>query len=125
MKQIEVVGYAHIYLHKYSGESTAGDEMDIEMYKKLIELDTKIGIRHSKQLFRILSRTTRHDVIKVLIGFAHIYLDKCFKQSKAGDEMDIKIFAKLVELDRKFGIKDSEQLYKILIRTTRLVIIKV
>ena len=59
------VGFANIYLDKCFKESETGNHMDIEIYKKLIELDTKLGTTQSEQLIEILDRTTRHDIIKV------------------------------------------------------------
>ena len=41
------------------------DEIDAEIYSKLIELDARLGTTASEQLFVILCNTTRSDIIKV------------------------------------------------------------
>ena len=46
-------------------ESKAGDVFDIRVYSKLLELDVKLGIAASDQLFGCLLNTTRSDIIKV------------------------------------------------------------
>ena len=59
------------------------------------------------------------------VGFAHVYLNQCNRESKTGDKIDIEVYAKLVELDAKLGTGSSEQLFYCLIYTTRWDIIKV
>ena len=56
------------------------------------------------------------------IGFAEVYLDRC---SKISDEFDLKVYAKLIELDAKLGTKSSEQLARCLYYTCHWNIIKV
>ena len=59
------------------------------------------------------------------VGFAHVYLDKLNKESKSNDEIDIEVFSKLVQLDKKLGTTASEHLIECLLKTTRSEIIKV
>ena len=59
------------------------------------------------------------------VGFAEVYLERCNEESKPNDEIDKKVYAKLVELDTRLGTTASEQLYKCLGRTLNLDIIKV
>ena len=59
------------------------------------------------------------------LGFAHVYLNHCKKDLKSDDEIDIKVYSQLVELDTKLGTKASEHLSVCLLLTTRSDIIKV
>ena len=59
------------------------------------------------------------------VGFASIYLEQFDEESKSNDEIDKEIYAELVKLDTRLGIRASEQLYKCLENTTRSDIIKV
>ena len=65
MRKNNWVGFAEVYLERCKKESKTGDEIDIEMYAKLVELDTKLGTRSSEQLFICLRFTVRWDIIKV------------------------------------------------------------
>ena len=59
------------------------------------------------------------------VGFAHVYLKRCDKESKTGDKIDAEVYARLVQLDTKLGTGNSEQLFQCLFYTTRWDIIKV
>ena len=59
------IGYAHVYLWCCNEESKSNDEIDIDVYKMLVELDTKLGETASDQLFRCLTKTSRPDIIEV------------------------------------------------------------
>ena len=59
------------------------------------------------------------------LGFAHAYLDRWNKESKSDDQIDIKIYTKLVQLDLRLGTTASEQFTICLNYTTRSDIIKV
>ena len=59
------------------------------------------------------------------VGFAHVYLQRCEKESKSNDGIDKEVYAKLVELDTRLGTTASEQLFECLQKTTRSDIIKV
>ena len=71
MRNIGGVGYAYVYLnqclHHYS------HKIDIQFYTKLVELDSRIGIRASEQLYWCLNSTTRSDIIEVLIFVLNEY----------------------------------------------------
>ena len=72
-------GYAAIYLNRCNEEfkftevnfdpfnknTISNDEIDIEVYSKLVQLDKKLGKTASEQLFDCLFRTTRPEIIKV------------------------------------------------------------
>ena len=57
--------YAPIFLWCCDKEAKSDDEIDISVFKRLSELDTKLGITASQQLFDCLRFTTRWDIIKV------------------------------------------------------------
>ena len=60
------VGFAHKYLYKFKFESMSDDQIDIEVYAKLVKLDSRLGTTASEQLAKCLQFTTRSDIIKVL-----------------------------------------------------------
>ena len=108
-----------MYLQQWKRESKSDGEIDLQVYTKLVELDSKIGIKASEQLIFCLLVTTRSDIIEVLIfdlnvhfkiikvidlehvndhsqfstrgfhGFAHLYLQQCKNQDC---EIDIKVY---------------------------------
>jgi len=59
------------------------------------------------------------------VGFAHAYLDRCKKESKTDDEIDIQVYTKLVELDSRLDTTAAEQLFSCVKLTQRLDLIKV
>ena len=65
LRQNNWVGFAEVYLDRFNTESKSNDEIDIEVYTKLLQLDAKLGTTASEQLLSCLSNTTRSDVIKV------------------------------------------------------------
>ena len=65
LRKSGAVGFAHIYLLQYDRESKPNDEIDIQVYTKLVDLDAKLGTTASEQLQRCLNYTTRSDIIKV------------------------------------------------------------
>ena len=60
-----------------------------------------------------------------LIGYADVYLRHCNKDSVPNDEINIKVYTTLAELDAKLGTTASEQLFTCLLYTSRFDIIKV
>ena len=48
-------------------ESKQDDEIDIQVYKKLVELDSRLGTAAAEQLFYCVKFTQRLDCIKVSI----------------------------------------------------------
>ena len=59
------VGFAALYLNQCNKEAKSNDEIDKEVYSKLVELDTRLGTTASEQLYWCLLNTTRSDIIKV------------------------------------------------------------
>ena len=57
--------YAGQYLYRCEEESKSDDEIDMQVFKQLSDLDTKLGTAASEKLFSYLSYTTRLDIIKV------------------------------------------------------------
>ena len=61
-----LVGFAELYLRRCNKESkTWDDEIDIQVYTKFVELDSKLGTTASEQLRWCIEFTTRSDIIKV------------------------------------------------------------
>ena len=59
------VGFASKYLERFDEESKSDREIDREIYAKLVQLDSRLGTKASKQLYYCLKNTTRSDIIKV------------------------------------------------------------
>ena len=57
------VGFAHRYLK--CDKRKSDDEIDIQVYIELVELDSKLGTTASEQLLSCLEYTTRSDILKV------------------------------------------------------------
>ena len=60
------VGFANVYLWRCDKESKTENIADVQLYSKLVELDTRLGTTAGSQLYRCLYYTTRLDIIKVL-----------------------------------------------------------
>ena len=58
--------FAKEYLKQCNKESKSNDEINKEVYAKLVELDSRLGTNASNQLYNCLKYTTRWDIIKVL-----------------------------------------------------------
>ena len=62
------VGFANRYLERrIEQESKSDDQIDIQVYIKLVQLDSRLGTTASEQLKECLKYTTRSDIIKVYI----------------------------------------------------------
>ena len=59
-------GFAKLYLTKCDEKSKSDEEIDIQVYTKLLKLDSKLGTTASEQLFWCLFYSLRLDLIKVL-----------------------------------------------------------
>ena len=59
------------------------------------------------------------------IGFAEVYLDRCFKETATCENVDIEVYTNLTVLDAALGTTASEQLFGCLKRTTKMDIIEV
>ena len=57
--------FAYRYLWRCNEESKSNDKINKEVYTKLVELDTRLGKKASRQLYECLENTTRSDIIKV------------------------------------------------------------
>ena len=64
LRKKNLVGFAHLFLWQ---ESKKDDQIDIQVYNKLIELDSKLGTTASEQLYGCIECTSRSDIIKVEI----------------------------------------------------------
>ena len=62
---------------------------------------------------------------KGFVGYAEMYLHQCSKELKSDDEIDIKVYTQLVELDSKLGTSAAEQLFECIYSTLRIDLIKV
>ena len=67
LRKAGLYGFAHRYLIRCYTKGKSDDEIDVEVYKKLVQLDSKLGTTASKQLGRCLFHTTRSDIIQVFI----------------------------------------------------------
>ena len=65
LRKAGAVGFAHAYLDQCDKESKTDDKIDIQVYTKLVQLDSKLGTTASEQLTKCLQFTTQSDVIKV------------------------------------------------------------
>ena len=59
------VGFAEVYLYRCDKESKSGNIADVQLYSKLVEIDTRLGTTASKTLFECVSYSLRLDLIKV------------------------------------------------------------
>ena len=75
--------FSDVYLISCRKEFGSGVKIDVEVYKKLLELDTRLGRSVSDQLFNCLSFTTRPDIIKVCI--CNLNIQNFWKLLKAVD----------------------------------------
>ena len=67
LRNLTWVGFAHVYLFRCNKVLKSNNEIDIELYTKLAQLDEKLGTTASEQLLECLRYTTRADIIKVII----------------------------------------------------------
>ena len=56
-----------INLHGYIVKSNSDERIDIQVYTKLVQLDSRLGTTASEQLAKCLLLTSRSDIIKVFI----------------------------------------------------------
>ena len=59
------VGFAHVYLWRCDKDSKTENIADIEVYRKLVVLDSRLGTTATEQLFACLRYTLRFDILKV------------------------------------------------------------
>ena len=69
LRELGFVGYAEYYLSECWDESELKNEADVTVYKQLLEIDAKLGITPSEQLYWCLHYSPRKDLIEVSINF--------------------------------------------------------
>ena len=65
LRKVNYVGFAEVYLQRCANESKSGNEIDKDLYTKLVELDKRLGTTASEHLFDCVYRTLNLDIIKV------------------------------------------------------------
>ena len=65
LREANFVGFAEVYLWRCEKESKSNDEIDKEVYSKLVELDARLGTTSSEQLFWCVFYTLNLDIIMV------------------------------------------------------------
>ena len=65
LREANYVGFANVYLWRCNKESKSNDNINKEIYTKLVELEKRLGTKASEQLYECLENTTRSDIIKV------------------------------------------------------------
>ena len=63
----DIVGFAVEYLWRCKEESKSDEEIDIQVYTMLVELDSRLGTTAAEQLLWCVYYTQRWDLIKVCI----------------------------------------------------------
>jgi len=59
------VGYAHCYLKQCCNESEFENNADVEIYKKLLDIDSKFETTESEQLFECVFHSFQMNLIEV------------------------------------------------------------
>ena len=59
------VGYANYYLGNCYDDSALINKAEIETYKELLDIDSKLGTMQSEQLYGCVQMSIRMDLIKV------------------------------------------------------------
>ena len=59
------IGFAHFYLSRCKNESNSDNQIDKELYSKLVQLDRRLGTPPSEQLFICVFHTLDLDILKV------------------------------------------------------------
>ena len=65
LREDRYVGFANVYLQRCEKESTSENIADVQIYEKLVELDTRLCTTATEQLFKCLFYSLRLDLIKV------------------------------------------------------------
>ena len=65
LRELGFVGYANYYLKACWNDSELTNKADVEIYKQLLEIDSKLGTTQSDQLFECVFHSLRIDLIKV------------------------------------------------------------
>ena len=65
IQEFSLAGFAYYYLAECWDHSKSINKANVTLYKQLLEIDTKLGITQSEQLFACLLKTLRMDLIQV------------------------------------------------------------
>ena len=65
LRKVGYVGYAQYYLQQCWNKSELKNKADVIIYKKLLEIDSKLGTTQTEQLFGCVFHSLRIDLIKV------------------------------------------------------------
>ena len=65
IREYDYVGYAHYYLKECWNEFELNNKADAIIYKKLLEIDSKLGTTQTEQLRWCLVYSPRKDLIEV------------------------------------------------------------
>ena len=65
LRKTSFVGFVDVYLYRCDEESKTENIADVQLYKKLVELDTRLGTTATEQLFKCVFYSLRFDIIKV------------------------------------------------------------
>ena len=115
--------YVEVYFYCCNKESKTDDKIDIQVFKQLAKLDTKLGITASEQLLSCLSHTIRSDIIQVRFYDVNISLKNYFRLSILNKSMNMKGFKMLVIPDLpiftwRVVIKYQKQVIKLMKKST-------
>ena len=61
----EYVGFADAYLRLFEAKLKSDNEIDVQAYSKLVELDSKLGTKAAEQLFMCIYYAPRLNLVKV------------------------------------------------------------
>ena len=67
LKTYGFVGFAHIYLQQCTKKSEADNEIDIQVYTTLVQVDSNSGTTAAEQLSMLVTYSLRLDLVKVSI----------------------------------------------------------
>ena len=67
LKKTEFVGFADKYLRQFDKKSEADNEIDIQLYTTLVQLDSNLGTTAAEQLSVLVLYSLRLDLVKVSI----------------------------------------------------------
>ena len=65
LREDDFVGYAHYYLQECWDEFELQNKADMQIYKKLLEIDSKLGTTQTEQLFQCVFYSLRMNLIEV------------------------------------------------------------
>ena len=72
LKTYGIGGFAEIYLQQCTEKSEADNEIDIQVYTTLVQVDSNLGTTAAEQLFMLVTHSLRLDLFKVSILFRNM-----------------------------------------------------